>query len=942
MFSARRASLNGVAKGGWLLSNVCLPPNAGLRNRVLLVNWSRGSCRDASQAVHQIEERSVPCSERYSPSLTRRHELESPLPPRQLRSLKYHKFSPSSVLWTCVQRRKSPLSQEQWAALKEIAASQSLRLPVLTAQFLMMRDETLSNTGLLDILKNNGWDKRVSLVKSRGITEDDIAVWAWILTGPTPDARLERFLGTDKHRPIFLLLAVVRQEQTFVNRSFFVALVEYVSRVYCRKSSVEETQSQSLPRQMAMDDRLNMTPDRFIMLLKRLAHHCLRLWPDLLESLARLVVAYISSVESESVGRAGTRSPRKAVAAPQIGYALRCRVFNQALRLLGKPASLNPVANSKYNWEAQKLLLSYSSNLKRQLIFSEASYWVIRSVLLGLEKSRSEEKVAIRSKKTWPPYRQAWDGLDERRRQEDDWSRSVKAGVLAREAGYPETAYDRALSALGGAVLGQSPTVQTRSTEPKLWTGSRASYNIFTMWAAQVKATRTRQEAWKIFESPPQPGLKPNHQVYGEMFEKLVAAEVADPTSAVPGNSREVFPAYDTNLSAVEKARVQPPSVKELYDRMLHSGIRPVGKCLVLLVGNSHSEEVAKQYLLDSPLRSVASALWDPAPDGPSPQDLDQIPLPVFNAYITLLCKVHAEQYLKPGSRDLLLHPDSYIRRAIRLASIRLRGSTREGRTYKAPWHSILRALAMTRTLFVSFNFKQNHVHTLATCLDIFRTAKRLAGLDVVLLELLSFAITRTMSALFAESPYPEFKQLPNKSYRIAASADDMAHIREFARDTLQDAHATLRQTFREIASPQSSDERERGAGLSGTQLRAAQIYLYLQCLGQYGDVEEMASVMKWLIHNLEDDRFLDSARVAGSKEHSCLISILRYFCGFSVTRLPRELMQDFEDEVERLSDERAVPWVWPEPKTAQTDEDVLVAQEVSSQWLAFSQATNS
>ena len=448
---------------------------------------------------------------------------------------------------------------------------------MMAAQMLIRQDERRLETSLSQTLMGNQWDRRVKSLASRGITEEDIAHWAWILSGETPDLRMERFLSTDKDKPLFLLLAVLGSQESFTSREFLPSIVAYISKVYCSSSPSGPLQFQSRAMGMAKDQRLHMTPDNFIILLHRLVHHFLRLAPDMLPSVSQLVAAYISTIETTTRPSA---SARRTVAAPQVGYAARCRVFNRAIRFLGKTSFLNPLLHTKYNWEAQKLLLSFSAGLERQLVLSKSSYRAIQTILLGLEKSQAEEKVAIRSRKTWPPHREEWDGLDERRRPEDDLSRSVKAGILAREAGYAETEYDRALSALGGAVLGQSPTVQTRSPRPKLWTGKLARLNIYTLWASQVRATRNAQEAWKMFESPPKEGLRPNFQVFAEMFEKLFSRPVIDPHDAVPGSAKEVFPPHEANLTAVEKARLQPPSASDLYDRMLHSGTRPVGRCL--------------------------------------------------------------------------------------------------------------------------------------------------------------------------------------------------------------------------------------------------------------------------------------------------------------------------------------------------------------------------
>ena len=839
--------------------------------------------------------------------------------------------------------RDSPLTWDRWKTFRSVASSKSLRLPILTTQMLIKQEEARVKTSLSELLKTNDWDRRMEMLAPKGVTEEHIRGWAWILSGDTPDSRLERFLSTDQHKPIFLLLLIVGSQETFKERGSFVSLLQYISRFYCTAPPQERAPGMPHALSMAMDPRLNMTPDRFTMLLKRLVHHSLRLWPDLLMSISRLVTAYIVTIETSS---RATMSPRKSVAAPQVGYAARCRVFNEALRLFGYTAALNPLTNMNHNWEAQKLLLSFSTGLERQLVLGESSYGAIRKTLVGLEKSHAEEKVAVRSRKTWPPYREEWDGLDERRRPEDDLSRSVKAGIFAREAGYPERDYDRSLGALGGAMLGQSPTVQTRSTQPKLWTGKHASLNIYTTWAAQVRATRNAHEAWRIFEAPR--GIKPNFQVYAEMFEKLFAHPVSDPSSAVPGNAKEVFPPYEANLTAVEKARLQPPSVTELYDHMLHSGNRPVGRCLALLIANSHTEDMATQYLLDSPFRSSALALRESTPSAALPEAIGRIPLAIFNSYIYLLCKLHSEEYLKSDSHDLI-HPDSHIKRAIMLTSTRLRPETPEGRTYKPPWHNIIRALATTRTLFISRGFARNHLETLSTVLRLFEQAKDQTGMDVVLLELLSFSVGRTMAAIFTDRKLPNFELRPNGLYQVSStgeqwSEDSIDSFPVHAKDLLEEAHLALVAAFNEFVSPEQQEDRDdTDANLDSiprAPLRAVYIYRYMRTLGLYDDTEEMVRVMKWIIRSCEEDgRFLEEAKEAGTREHAFMIRMLTYFRGFAQSRVSEQDLLYFEESIQRLADEKGIPWLWPEAVDGR--DDISRAEEVAERWSSVREKVN-
>ncbi|KAK1766492.1 hypothetical protein QBC33DRAFT_541223 [Phialemonium atrogriseum] len=931
MFIARDISLKGVARGGWSIIRQPQSPHVARRGQSTIAahgEQQHGSCQDQAGPVPQF----------YQPGDSQNESVVQSDPKRLGHGKRarrqregYLTVSPALILAMHLGDEKSRNIAKKAKDFEAIALSRSLRLPVLTTQMLMMQEEARNPTSLSEALLTNNWDTRVKHLEYKGITKEQIVHWAWILSGETSDSRLERFLSTDQHKPIFLLLALLRPEETFKRRGDFVALLEYISKFYCTpREGPPNTQPRAIG--MATDPRLNMTTHRFLMVLKRLVQHSLRLWPDLLEPIARLVTAYIMTIPTDN---RFTTSWRKRPATPQVGYGARCEVFNAAIHLLAMTAPLNPLANAKYNWEAQKLMLAFSTGLERQLVLVQSSYWAIRSIIMGLEKSQAEEKVAVRSKKTWPPYREEWDGLDERRRPEDDLSRSVKAGILAREAGYPETDYDRALDALGGAILGESPTVQTRSMKPRLWKGKLAGFNIYTAWAARVKATRNAHEAWRIFEVPPEEGLKPNFQVYEEMFEKLLSRPVADPSSAVPGNAKEVFPPYEANLTAVEKARLQPPSVAELYDRMLQSGDRPDGRVLALLVANSHSEDMAMQYLQDSPHGSVASVLRESTLDAASSEALLEMPLGTFNAYISLLCKLHSSQYLSAASQSFV-NPDSHIHRAIMLTSTRLAPNSQEGRTYKPPWHNIMRTLATTRTLFISRELENNHLETLSTVLELYEKAKDQTGMDAVLFEQLTFAVSRTMFAIFTDKKYPDFERRPDRTYRVSSvgskwTPDTAAAFPLYAKELLQEAHSILVAGFNELVSPDQGGSPGDPDTTTPGPPRVVQIYRYMRVLGLYDDIPEMARVLRWIVRACYDGRFRGSATTLGTRDHAHMMDMLACFRALAEGRLSKKELRGFEESILELSEEKDIPWLWPQ--AVGDREDISQVENVAERW---------
>ncbi len=351
---------------------------------------------------------------------------------RSAQRLAYLDGSPNATLAALIKSREAPLSQEVWDLVKRVAASRSTRLPVITMQMMLRKDEARIGSTLSGTLCGpEEWRARLQFVARKGIPEELLDRWAWILSGDDGDSRIERFLSCSDHRPVFLLFQLLRRDETFQRAKSIALLLGYIQDRYVEtRFKGDDSQGPGLVRHRSLDSGFNMTPTHFAALLRLLVHHCLRLWPSSLPAVARLSGRYIESI--------APRNSKKGDA-----FSQRCYVFNYTLRLFQQKSPRNPVKEMKHNWQAQKILLSHSSGLDRPLVIDRHSYRAIRRVMLSLGKSEPEKVVAERLAKTWPPYRLEWDGLDERRRPEEDHSRSVKAGTLMRQAGYADLQFDR-------------------------------------------------------------------------------------------------------------------------------------------------------------------------------------------------------------------------------------------------------------------------------------------------------------------------------------------------------------------------------------------------------------------------------------------------------------------------------------------------------------------
>ncbi|KUI72321.1 hypothetical protein VM1G_07705 [Cytospora mali] len=818
---------------------------------------------------------------------------------RRLKRLQYYlKFPPTDLLVQRLRNRDESLTWHAWEMTRLVARSQSPRLPVITHQFDLKQQDAAIETNVLKFLRAPArWRTRLLAMTSKGVDEDDLDHWIWILEAEDTDAKVERFLSSDRQKPIFILMAILRSDEQITKGSSLIGLYDYIARTFCVPSASFRQECSKIAPRRTLDNAFNMTPMHFRFLLKRLMYHCLRVWPSSIVIIARLVISYLRVIPD---------NPRPNKAYRRTGYADQCIVFNYALRTFRRTASISPLSNYRFNWKAQRILLSFSAGLPRPFIIDNLSYRAIRMVLLGLRKSQAEKQTAVRHSKTWPPYRRQLDGTDERRDTEDWLSRSVKAGILKRQQGYADDAVDVALDTLGGARLDETISIQTRSGAPRLWSGDRRSLSVFSTWAANVKATKNAFEAWQLFQEPPSPGMKPNFQVYAEMFSKLFAVEIDYISSILPGDAKEVYPPHHINLTEFERERLRPLSVDELYERMLRDGNRPVKHCLALLVRNAASVDEAAVYLRDSPLDK--SAIADLTTSlSPTYDKLEQIPLKIFHAYIGLLCSsqgrrrwVHDPNQPQHIPQPEVLQKYDFLKRAIHLVCVR---SGPRKRSAPAPWHTVMQSLAHNQLVLRPWcSQAEDDIATLKMMLTLFDAYKISEGLH--------------------PTPFDCLVRCTWKAVREDGVSSGPARSAKYQIAT---AHEILKSTFRELTAPvqaPSNSALDSPPPPLYHELSAAHVLKYLETMASLGDINEGVYVVDWVLSSWDrDSAILEHARDPGHKQWSMLREAFVCFRAFAEGSVSEQVMRSFEKRFEKLKS-RGSTWSWP--RTEDVDEYII------------------
>lgn len=793
---------------------------------------------------------------------------------------RYLKYSPSRVLALRL-RSKTDRHKKAYRHAFEFAAQQRAdRLPLLMLQVWLARQNIENEprvSASIRSISSSEWDDRIRGLASRGWSQADIDHWIWILSGENGDIRVQRLVSTETPKPIFLVMLLARSDEKFRKAESLLSLMEYTAKHHFTSTTRPSSNNVALPGHI-----VTMTVSQFQLLLRRLVRHIQRIWPRSIVTVARFTMDYIRGIPSDSDNNS---------------YHNKCEIFNTALQLFKTPALTQPLANMEFNWRAQRLLLAMSDNLEKPLIINKASYRAVREVMIGLKKSKMEKTVALRYAKSWPPYRQDFDGLDAKRTAEDDHSRSVKANTLMKEAGYPDDHYDQALGALGGMGV-DSPTVQTRSLPPREWKDNEQDRNLYTRWAMMIRATRNSREAWKAFNDfAAKTGKIPNIQVYAEMFIKLQSRPLAPTSTALPGDSRESFPVHDANYSEYELARLSPPTVSQLYDQMISRGVKPEGHCLHTLLINAGSLEEANRYLRDSGIDpAIVSAMT--LYKQPSYQALWRVPLLIFKSYIQLLCRLQPN---RRGRQNIPQEELLLICHAIKLTKTRLKPDTTEGSTFVEPWALILRALARAHICVINGSQAENDAEALYMSMDVVQYMQKTAGVSPEAFLYFCRAVQKVAVCRLRSGESPLGENTSGDAFPLVPSAETVLR--------------TLQGIFSQVITPvKTSGTMFEGLAVPKFvhNIGPAHLHAYMRALAFLEDTAAMKELLQWMLTHRKYVN--EEAERIENRGHALVAKTL---CAFQAFAGPSLAHEEQEDLVSRMEDgaETAGSWRWPTPE---------------------------
>ncbi|KAM0476935.1 hypothetical protein ACHAP7_006754 [Fusarium lateritium] len=776
------------------------------------------------------------------------------------------------------------------------AGIRSLRLPIILIQLHLKRQfeaDSNNNADIGEALPSpQQWKSLMELLEHNGHTEVELNLYHDILFARTDEERCNLFLADQFPKPIFILQYLLRLGSDIREVSTLEGLMEYVRRrlrltaVKTRPTSYDEGRSRA-----AMD---KISTDDFMHIAERLAFHCRRIEPRRLTLLAENTAEFITLFEAKSGIAEET-------------YYAQSKFFNATIGYIASRMGSGPQkyrVPSAYLWEALRILLRMSGGLPKALLVDRNGFQAIRAVLAGMPKNRDDTRNVRRQSKVWPPYLRPEDGIDEAMEPEESWSRVVRAGMMMQEAGFPRREVDVALDVLQGLAQDGTPTIQQRTT--------LAPDRELSVWAASIKATRNAFEAWKQFNHPPKVGMEPKEDEYAAMFQKLYARKADPAENTLPGDNTLNYETHEeTNLTELEKLRLQPPSPRELFEMMKQSRVKPNEQCLCILVANASALGAAHEYLMaGSTQRHSYDNLIAPQTTA---EMLKNIPLPVFSAYTSLLAKIP--------------HPKSkYLVRAIRLAELRLSRNSQNWGSWV--WSPIIKTLSQHHSalkltfeaqlrliLYLADRIDNSHGMTLYTFRRFTKAVRKIISYKMDMLAVAVEADSLELNPLHAVYDRGEAGAKTEKVKDL---------LKTTAVSKVKMTGARMKGLFHSLVIKEREILRPgEGIHLSALDMMRARedpvmatyahdLMLALAYTGEFG---EMAELMKWLVREWTSPGVQEEMEDMDEIPYDLdMMETLCAFRAFAEPMIPRSELVQVQDEIIQSD-----IWDWPDDMVVQS-----------------------
>lgn len=482
-------------------------------------------------------------------------------------------------------------------------------------------------------------------LKSRRITQQTVKDWAVSLLQRNSHAPTRVFRLGAEAPPFFLVLLYLRRKHI---RAYCLGIV--LSHVASRLEA----------------ETINLQTLKTLVI--RSLRHARLVWPESIPWITTFFLEQAAKIHGNDSDALSARAQSELTS-----------FCNTLLSLLSLPASLRPMITARHQETAQFRVLQCMAGYNPSLAVTRTGFRAIARIQLTHAKTERERDWAELKGPSWPPWKENRTAMDEDKGYEYGASRASKILHRMFEGGYPARGWEEVAEVYAGWDTDLSPTIQTRIFLPSCFHGGEAE----GLWAARIRTTRTRREAWACFLAYEASGAPVHQEVYLAIFEKLHYIEmqrrstgtsrteedeeeddVQDSPAAtlLAGDMKEVMTEPSSPLNNVYLTE-PVPSYEELYQRMTSKKIRPTDRLLAFLL-ETHPDfatifkllEAAKDDF-DGGVGCLVSGVHDES------STVDRVPGYFLAAFIRFLCRFgHPTKRLSIVASTNFLPQDQHLR----------------------------------------------------------------------------------------------------------------------------------------------------------------------------------------------------------------------------------------------------------------------------------------
>jgi hypothetical protein len=671
----------------------------------------------------------------------------------------------------------------------------------------------------------------LDFLRARGYTTANVEMWASSLAERRSRVAAEIFEPGRDMPPMFLLLLYLRRKHIKV--SALSVIMRHVDR---------RIRAQSVGW------------DALKIIVVRLLRHARGLWPESLPWIASLFTAEAARSYSDEKG-SRSLSPKM--------HSDVTHFCNNLLSLLSLPTSSSPVLYASHQQKAQFDILHYMASSSPPIVVSRVGFRSVTRNQLAHPKTRREREWAELKGPSWPPWKEDRTAMDEDKSYEFGASRASKILHRLYEAGYGGHIWEDIAQVYAGWDVDNSPTIQSRTSLPRFssqFGDVKALRSL--LWAARIRTTRTRREAWAAFLSHEMSGDAAHQEIYLAMFEKLYyetaersvqrdfdSEPIEDSdgpiTHLLPGDMKEVLPDPMSPLHNVFLSEIVP-TYEGLFQRMLSAHLCPSNRLLAFLLESCPDFNMGLKILsiasneCDGAIGRLAGGIHD------TDHSISNMPDYLFTAFIRFLCRFGRYYQLSP-TRPTFREPEQHAL-AFKAGKQYLLEYAHSLLAHYAPKYRPAWTAFANKVVHQNSQMAGNAVRFRIVC-DIIDKMEQL-DLDVDD-EIFRLACMATVYAV-------------QSSEQGTADIVDAHHLFSTASSRLRTLFASLVDAHAETSK--LSSKRQQESTIPPHIPGPAELHAYIRALGILRDYEGLYSISTWLAKYHAEVTARAEARHSGSK----------------------------------------------------------------------------